>query len=663
MRFISPIFIILLLFVVKPVFSQNPYLARLSISGTIGELGVSPKGDIWVATASGKVYYRSQADQLWRENNISANDNHSSNYFERINFFSDSTLVLSGFLQENRKEDFIFRSEDGGKSWAKIQFGESSWLNGAYFSKDGKAWMTGNSQYIYYTKDSGKTWQTFNKIEKTGNLRLVSAHFKKDGKTGLFGSTWNALYLTSDNCKSWIKIPTPLDQKKYVRISKTSPPEIKKIRLLDNHYIIKQEGRTFISKTDQIEWRYLPEIIDFEVTDSGKLYAIQKDLNVQLYSSDFSALWASNRKLQLPVAAIAVQGEKLIALTHEQLYTISPSIYESSELLRSNSSISKPELQMQIEGEDYGFVGKDILKYDIVRNQWFRYMHLDFHITNANTINGKLLISNRSYNKFYELNLPKKMLLPVQVPSIVIDLKANPVVEFHLEHGSQGCFHHSNSIQSFVRHGTRFILDKKVSRGSFLANAIETIDANTINTLAGMIAGFKTDKLSIEDLDINNYDIEHFKKYIDQQAAQIKIKGLDEHRFDETVYTFPGENTDFNYYKQVADSLHNLSPELINAVFSQPDSYWSTTIDTRRIILVFRNGKRLIVENSYNRPNYLFMPWNIEYGALKLKSNSIQFGKAIDHLTKGSFFVRDVRDKNYAIFRIADYIYRQKISE
>lgn len=663
MRFILTISIILLLFVVKPGFAQDPYLARLSTSGTIGELGISSKGDIWVATASGQVYYRSKADQLWRENNISAKDDNVSNHFERINFFSDSTIVLSGFLQENRKEDFIFRSEDYGKSWTKVRFGESSWIDGAHFSKDGKAWMTGNSQYIYYTKNSGKTWQTFDKIEKTGNLRLISIYFKKDGKTGLFGSTWNSLYLTTDNCESWTKIPTPLTQKKYTRISKTNHPAIRKIRILGNHYIIRQEGRTFISKIDLIEWQYLPEIVDFEVTDSGNLYAIQKDWSVHLYNSDFSSIWTSDQKMSLPTTAIAVQGEKLIALTHEQLYQISPGNFESSELLSSNSSIPKPELQLQVGGENYGFSGKDILKYDTIRSQWFRYMQLNFYTKNATIINGKLLISDQRNNKFYELNLPKKIIVPAQLPSKMIDIKTNPVVEFHLEYGSHGCFHQSNSIQSFVRNGKRFIFNREASHGSFSTNLTETIDAKTIDTLVGTIAGFKLDKLSIEDLDINQQDIERFKKYIDQQAKQIKKKGLDEYRIDETVYTFPGENTDFNYYKQVADSLYTLSPEVINAVFSQPDSYWSTTTNTRRIILVFKDGKKLIIENSYNQPNYLYMPWNIEYGELKLKSNSIQFGKAIDHLTKGSFFVQDVRDKNYAIFRIADYLYRQKISQ
>ena len=69
------------------------------------------------------------------------------------------------------------------------------------------------------------------------------------------------------------------------------------------------------------------------------------------------------------------------------------------------------------------------------------------------------------------------------------------------------------------------------------------------------------------------------------------------------------------------------------------------------------------VENSYNRPNYLFLPWDVAYKGLNLKSNSISFGQSINRLTNGAFFGKDVADKRYAIFRIADYLYRRKIAE
>ncbi|MES2454924.1 MAG: hypothetical protein V4594_05275 [Bacteroidota bacterium] len=78
---------------------------------------------------------------------------------------------------------------------------------------------------------------------------------------------------------------------------------------------------------------------------------------------------------------------------------------------------------------------------------------------------------------------------------------------------------------------------------------------------------------------------------------------------------------------------------------------------------VLSTSSKYRVENSYNRPNYLFMPWDVAYKGLNLKSNSISFGQSINGLTNGVFFGKDVADKRYAIFRIADYLYRRKIAE
>ncbi|WP_129715231.1 hypothetical protein [Pedobacter sp. SYP-B3415] len=655
------IYLIILSSVVKPCLGQDPYLGRLSISGLVGEPGVSPRGDIWLATATGKVYYRSEGDQLWRENPISSGDFEASRHYERISFFADSTMMLSGFLQADGKTDFIFRTKDYGKTWEKVPFGKDSWLDGAYVGKDGKAWMTGSSQYIYYTNDSGKTWQTFDKIEKTGNLRITSVYFRDDGKTGLFGSLWNTLYLTTDNCSSWTKIPTPLTQKRYTRVSTKNRPDIRKIRINDDYYIIDQEGKTFVSKTSEINWEYLPEVQNFEVTSSGNLYTLCRDGRIKLYDSNFSCIWTSEKKVRFPVYASTVKGNELILLTAEELYQISPSDFRASELLRADSKIPKPELQISMNGQEYGFAGRDVLKYDATRQQWYRLMVLDFHVTNATSVNGKLLISDDSYNQFYELDPLKNAVSATHLPPNMIDLKTTPVIEFRLERDNTGCYHHDKSIRSFVRKGNRFILDTQASGGTFLNNLATSIEESEIHALAKLITETKPDQLSLQDLNITHQDISNFKQYIDKQAIKIRKKGLDDYRIGETVYTFLAENTDFEYYKQVADSLYGIPHALIGTVFSQEDSYWSTTTVRRSVTFVFKDGKKLVVENAYNRPNYLLLPWDVDYGKYKLKSNAIGFSKALNRLTKGGFFDTDIRDKRYAIFRIAEYLYGKKL--
>jgi hypothetical protein len=71
----------------------------------------------------------------------------------------------------------------------------------------------------------------------------------------------------------------------------------------------------------------------------------------------------------------------------------------------------------------------------------------------------------------------------------------------------------------------------------------------------------------------------------------------------------------------------------------------------------------MIIENSDHKPNYLYTPWYVDYEGLKFRTNSIKFGQYIDRITNSEFFNKDARDKNYAIFKITDYMYRKKINE
>ena len=273
------------------VFSQNNFWARLTVLGTVTELGVSPSEEIWVATRAGNTYFTKQIGELWQIGPYGSLNPYNitpANTFERINFFSEDILMISGFIQEDRKQNFIFWSGNHGKTWEKVPFGESSWIDAAYVNNTGKAWMTGSSQLIYYSEDKGKTWLSFEKVEPTGNLRFSTIHFAKNDRTGLFGSFWNVLYRTVDNCRSWEKLPTPLSQGKYERLYKEDRPDIRKIRIFGNYYIINQQGKTFTTRSNAINWVYLPEIIDFEVSETENLYTTNQDLSVSLYDSTFS---------------------------------------------------------------------------------------------------------------------------------------------------------------------------------------------------------------------------------------------------------------------------------------------------------------------------------------------------------------------------------------
>ena len=655
----------LLIFLIFPfaVFGQSEFSARLSISGGVSELGISPSEEIWVATKAGNVYFTKQIGDLWHLGPFGTLDGNNSdigNTFERINFFSEDTLMISGFIQDEKvtKEDFVYWSGDHGKSWQQVVFGRSSWLDGAYINNNGKAWMSGSSQLIYYTVNKGKTWTSFNKVEPTGNLRFISIFFSKDEKTGLFGAVWNKIYKTTDNCKTWEKVSTPLDQKKYQRLTKEEHPEIEKIRIFGSNYIVKQQGKVFITKSDTIKWIYLPNVVDFEVTDNNDLYTVNRDLSIILYNDRFIKTWQSTQKLNDAPKAIGVRNGKLFVLTREFLYKININKYEYSQLLTNEIQIPEPYLKLSFGGKKLGFENRDILCFDETKQKWFRFMTLDFSITNAAVFENKLLISDGSVNTYYNVNLDAKTITEFKFPGNFLTNKN--VKEIYFEDGYQGCFSSDNQHRSYTKVSNQFLVDKISSSPKYLSASPETINADTIKKIVDIAEHSRLTKVSLADLHITSEDIINFKKFVDKEKQQIKESGAD--NFDyENLYAFPGEYTDFDFYKSAADSLSHISEENIDSAFRQPDLMWSTTREWRRIIFIFEDGKKLIIENSSFKPNYLYTPWLVDYEGLKFTTNSVKFGQDIDKITDGQFFNRDTRDKKYAIFKIVDYLYRKKI--
>jgi photosystem II stability/assembly factor-like uncharacterized protein len=645
------------------VFGQKEYLSRLSISGGVSELGISPSEEIWVATKAGNVYFTKQIGELWNMGPYGSLDPYnfsSGKTFERLNFFSEDTLMISGFIQEGGKQDFVFWSRNHGKTWEKVRFGKSSWIDAAYINNNGKAWMSGNSQLIYYTEDKGKTWKAFDKAGNENALRFSTIHFAKDEQTGLFGSFWNVLYKTTDNCQSWEKLPTPLSQGKYERLSKEERPDIRKIRIFGNYYIINQQGRVFITKSDSIDWTYLPEIIDFEVSEIDNLYTINQDLSISHYDNAFSQTWQSEELLENNPRAIGVRNNKLFVLTFESIYKINPDDFIVSQLFTDEVPIQEPYLKLSFEGEEYGFENKDILRFDNKKKQWYRFLTVAFSIANASLFESKIVLADRSLNKLYTLDPKEKSVNEYSLPESLFSSLV--VKELHFENGSQGCFHSDNSLRTYIKKGDKYVVDKKTKSSKYLSRADNEIEVAKIERIINVIDKSRFSNVSLTDLNITENDINEFKKFIDKEEQRINKSGID--RFDfENLYTFPGEKTDFNFYKSVADSLFTLSDEEINNAFWQSYGNWSTTTDWRRIIIVFQNGKKLIIENSDDKPNYLYTPWIVDFEGLKFRTNSILFGQQIDEITNGQFFNEVARDKNYAIFKIADYLYKKKLNE
>lgn len=641
-------------------FGQADTLARLSIYGSVSEIGISPSEEIWLATRAGKVYHTRSIGELWHskaiENPYGSTEN-SGEVFERINIFGQDTLMISGFIGHNGKQNFVYWSGDHGTNWEKTIFGQSSWIDAVHISDDGKAWMSGSSQLIYYTENRGKTWTSFNKVEQKGNLRFSSIYFGKDNRTGLFGSGWNVLYRTTDNCQSWQKLPTPLTQGKYLKLSKNERPEVEKIRIAGHYYIVNQQGKVFVSRSDTINWVYQPQIMDFEVSDHKELYTVNRDHTISLYNDDFVRIWQSEKGLDSRPLAIGVKNKKLFALTPDCIYRIGPGEFFTSELRTDDVPIPEPDLTLRYKGEKYGFTNKDVLRFDKVHKRWQRMTTLKFGISSVCLFNNNVILANQSTNKHFIIDLQQLSVREYVLPNSLFS--GLSVKKLQFEELNYGCFHSESHSKTYVKRNNKFIAD---GSSRYLKGMSNVIENKQVMQLINTLEGAKQSRPSFGQLNITPRDIEKFQRFINTEEQRLKKSVAPEIFSDGNLYNFPGENCDFNFYRSVADSLGLVSEAAIDDAFWQSSGNLSTSTICRRLTIVFENGKKLIVENSDDSPNYLGTPWILNFDGLVFRTNSLLLGQHIDKITNGEFLSKVIRDKNYAIFKIADYMYRKKIN-
>lgn len=642
------------------------YAARLPISGWVTELGISPKEEIWMATKAGNTYYTKVVGELWHFGPFGSKDPFSSDIgetYERVNFFSEDTLMISGFIQgENSIADFIYWSGNHGKNWEKIKFGESSWIDAAFVNNKGKAWMSGSSQFIYYSQDNGRTWEQKSKVEPNSNLRFSAIHFADDERTGLFGSHWNVIYRTKDNGKTWEKLPTPLSQGKYKNLSKQDRPDIRKIRIFRDQYLVNQQGRIFHSSQENINWQPIPKIIDFEVTEDGSVYLVHQDLTLEMRNSEFITLWKSMEKLDEPPAAIAVRHNNLFVYTHDFIYKINKSEIKSSGILTTEVPIEEPYVKVKFNKEEIGFERKDVLRLDKKKNQWYRSQILPFAVGNAAIFNDHLIISDDALNNKYTLDPASQKLEKYELPPSLFHLSENGVKLFSMEQGSQGCFHQENNIKTFVRKGDFFVLNQNKKLKNILNNIPKQIPTHTINHMLQTVNDTRNKEVKVADLQLTEKDLTSFKSFIAEKEKEIIKNGIGRFATDD-YYCFPGEKTDFSFYRAVAESITSIPDSVINKVFSIGYGNLSTTTNWIKLTFVFQDGRKLTITNQDDKPNYLYTPWIIDFDGLLLKSNSLDLGRQINALTGGEFFNPITKDKKYALFRIADYVYRESLAQ
>lgn len=125
-------------------------------------------------------------DKLIRYNNLSYS-------FYDVRFLDQKTGWICG------KSGLLYRTEDGGMNWIKIDTGVADSIFGIAFLDQQRGIIAGQGGLVMSTEDSGKTWK---QVQVPTDKALLALDFYDD-KHGMAVGDWGKIIATDDGGRTW----------------------------------------------------------------------------------------------------------------------------------------------------------------------------------------------------------------------------------------------------------------------------------------------------------------------------------------------------------------------------------------------------------------------------------------------------------------------------
>ncbi len=241
------------------------------------EANLSSTETIWIVTRCGAVYRADSIGDTWHTLQAQAEGGWHEPHFEGVAAFGNHTAVAVGFLADEHVPHYrhVLRTTTEGQLWDTVHFGDDShWIHGLHYTSDGHIWM-GSAQatsagHLFYSADSGRTFTTL-RTELDTTLSIWDIYMA-DSVNGLIGDYENMIFSTTDNWRTFRRLPTPRDQGLKRGRGIAAMP----LRPWHGMLLVCQGNGSYYTPTDSIQWAPTPlPLTGFEVdTVLGDLWAI-----------------------------------------------------------------------------------------------------------------------------------------------------------------------------------------------------------------------------------------------------------------------------------------------------------------------------------------------------------------------------------------------------
>src|SRR5690349_10866111 len=108
----------------RPILQFQSYLVNLT---------VTKQENLILSTRAGEVAIADSIFGDWRQINPvgSKQVGMPGVIIDNANFFNKDTGFVSGFISNNGQYNIIYKTEDGGRNWTPVDFGQSGWVDKA----------------------------------------------------------------------------------------------------------------------------------------------------------------------------------------------------------------------------------------------------------------------------------------------------------------------------------------------------------------------------------------------------------------------------------------------------------------------------------------------------------------------------------------------------
>src|SRR5215211_3565166 len=183
------------------------YLMDWHITGPTGgdvrALVVDPSDPqrFYFGTLDGQIYTSTDGGQNWR---LLYNFNRPKLFMDNIIVDPRDSRVLYVATHRHKEPGGFFKSTDGGRTWRESQeLREEALHSLTQSSKNPDMLVAGTNRGVYYSMNSGESWEKYNTAATPGLINVESLVVDPRNTDVIYAGTWYLPYKTTDGGRTW----------------------------------------------------------------------------------------------------------------------------------------------------------------------------------------------------------------------------------------------------------------------------------------------------------------------------------------------------------------------------------------------------------------------------------------------------------------------------